>query len=193
MTAGLHLRVGGPVRLLGAAIAMAALLGVAAFILRMSQGSAVALVDPDDRAAVTRGAGIYAQHCAACHGANLEGQKNWQVVGGDGRLPAPPQDQRGHSWMHSDEELFHIVKFSLRDTAAPGYVSNMPAFDGALSDADMLAALAFIKSRWPIGVRAYQAALNPGARGMPAAAAGGDWKLPKDCGLEPVRLVKPRD
>ena len=37
-----------------------------------------------------RGAALYAQHCASCHGARLEGQPDWQTAGADGVLPAPP-------------------------------------------------------------------------------------------------------
>ncbi len=149
--------------------------------------------NPEDREAVARGAAIYAERCAGCHGRSLEGQKNWQTANANGRLPAPPQDERGHSWMHSDEELARIVKFSVRDTAAPGYVSDMPAFADVLGDSDVLAVLAYIKSRWPIGVRVYQATLNPQALGMPTGLADGDWKLPEDCGWEPIRIAKPRE
>jgi hypothetical protein len=100
---------------------------------------------------------------------------------------APPQDETGHSWMHTDEQLFRFVKFSMIDVAAPGYVSPMPSFGGQLSDAQIEAVLAFIKSRWPTGVRVYQAMLNPKLAGLPAAAAGDGWHLPADCGFEPAR------
>ena len=35
----------------------------------------------------------------------------------------------------------------------PGYVSDMPAFRGALNDEDIAAALSFIQSRWSPEVR----------------------------------------
>ncbi|WP_316247456.1 c-type cytochrome [Roseobacter fucihabitans] len=38
------------------------------------------------------GAAVYETSCAACHGANLEGQPNWRVSDEEGRLPAPPHD-----------------------------------------------------------------------------------------------------
>ena len=34
--------------------------------------------DPDDLKLVARGKVIYAEHCASCHGTNLEGQPNWR-------------------------------------------------------------------------------------------------------------------
>jgi hypothetical protein len=90
--------------------------------------------------------------------------------------------------MHSDEQLFRFVKYSMTDVAAPGYVSPMPAFDGQLRDREIAAVLAYIKRSWPTGVRVYQAMLNPGRAGLPAAAAGEDWHLPADCGMEPTHL-----
>jgi mono/diheme cytochrome c family protein len=149
--------------------------------------------DADDAALVAEGQALYGARCAACHGAHLEGQPNWQTVGADGRVRAPPQDETGHSWMHSDEQLFRFVKFSMIDVAAPGYVSPMPAFGGQLSDHQIEAALAFIKSHWPTGVRVYQAMLNPKLAGLPATAAGGEWHLPADCGFEPVRIPAPKE
>ena len=61
-------------------------------------------------------------------------------------------------------------------------VSYMPAFRGEMSEHDILAVLAFIKSRWPIGLRVSQAMLNPGFAGMPAGASKADWTLPPNCG-----------
>jgi hypothetical protein len=54
----------------------------------------------------------------------------------------------------------------------------------------MIAVLAFIKSQWPVGVRAYQSVLNPGRRGMPRNMADADWNFPVDCGHEPDRPTK---
>ncbi len=149
--------------------------------------------DADDPALTARGAVVYAQNCASCHGAHLEGARHWQAVGPDGRAAPPPQNETGHTWMHSDDELFGFVKYSMIDLAAPGYVSPMPAFRGRLTDDDILATIAFIKSRWPVGVRAYQALLNPDYQGMPAAAAADGWSLPADCGYEPNRAVRKPD
>lgn len=52
---------------------------------------------------------VYVEHCASCHGANLEGQPNWKQRLPTGRLPAPPHDATGHTWHHSDRQLFRIV------------------------------------------------------------------------------------
>ena len=57
----------------------------------------------------------------------------------------------------------------------------MPAFRDVLSDHDILAAIAFIKARWPLGLRVAQAMLNPGHAGMPPEADKVDWKFPPAC------------
>ena len=104
---------------------------------------------PDNRPQVARGAAVYAQHCASCHGANLQGQPDWRTRLANGRLPAPPHDDTGHTWHHPEEVLFGITKFGLVPPYAPaGYESDMPAFGGTLSDEDIRAVLAFIESRW---------------------------------------------
>lgn len=147
--------------------------------------------DADNPALVAQGGVTYREHCASCHGTDLEGQPNWQRVAANGRLPPPPLTHRGHSWMHSDAELLHTIKVSFRDSAPFDYLTDMPAFEAVLSDHQMIAVLAFIKSHWPIGVRAYQAILNPGRQGMPSATADADWTLPIDCGHEPERASTP--
>jgi len=105
--------------------------------------------DAGDPARVARGQAVYAQHCAACHGARLEGQPDWRARRADGRLPAPPHDESGHTWHHPDAELFAVTKHGLVPPyAPPDYKSDMPAFAGTLGDDDIWAVLAFIKSHW---------------------------------------------
>jgi mono/diheme cytochrome c family protein len=92
---------------------------------------------------------LYAQHCASCHGAKLEGQSNWQKRLPNGKMPAPPHDESGHTWHHPDEVLFAITKHGLvAPYAPPGYQSDMPAFAGTLSDDEIRAVLAYIESHW---------------------------------------------
>ena len=107
-------------------------------------------IDASDAKQVAQGETVYRAHCAACHGANLEGQPNWRRRLPNGRLPAPPHDANGHTWHHRDELLFGITKHGLVPPYAPaGYASDMPAFGGVLSDDEIRAVLAYIQSRWP--------------------------------------------
>ena len=99
---------------------------------------------------------LYLANCAQCHGVNLEGQPDWMKRLPSGRLPAPPHDESGHTWHHSDKQLFTITKFGL-EAIAPGYESDMPAFEGKLTDAEIVEVLDYIKGTWPERARAYQA------------------------------------
>lgn len=95
------------------------------------------------------GGKLYAQHCASCHGARLEGQPNWRSRLPNGRMPAPPHDESGHTWHHPDEVLFGITKHGVVPPyAPPGYQSDMPGFEGKLTDEEIRAVLAYIASHW---------------------------------------------
>jgi len=115
--------------------------------------------NPDSARLVARGKVIYAQYCASCHGANLEGQPNWRERLPNGRLPAPPHDATGHTWHHSDNELFGMVKTGIPEIV-PGYQTDMPKYDGILSASDIWAVLSFIESTWPPVIRERQQRLN---------------------------------
>lgn len=111
----------------------------------------------DDPRRVALGESVYRQHCASCHGANLKGQPSWMSRKPDGRLPAPPHDETGHTWHHADAQLFEITKHGMKPPLAPeGYQSDMPAFEAQLSDEQIRAVLAYIKSRWPADIRERQ-------------------------------------
>ena len=100
---------------------------------------------------------LYVDRCASCHGVNLEGQPDWMERLPNGRLPAPPHDATGHTWHHSDGQLFRIVKDGLA-AILPGYETDMPAFKDILTDAEITAVLDYIKSTWPERQREIQIA-----------------------------------
>jgi mono/diheme cytochrome c family protein len=103
------------------------------------------------------GGQVYEIHCAACHGADLEGEPNWRRRRADGTLPAPPHDASGHTWHHPDKQLFAITKHGTAAFAPPGYKTNMMGYAGLLSDEEIRATLDYIKSHWPEDIRARQA------------------------------------
>ena len=114
---------------------------------------------PPAAADVARGEALYAENCAVCHGGRLEGQPDWQSPGADGRLPAPPHDETGHTWHHGDRLLFDYTRLGGREAMARRGVdfdSGMPGFGEVLSDREIGEVLAFIKSRWPDPMRAFQ-------------------------------------
>lgn len=134
---------------------------IAALVLAAASAEAGHELDGRDIAA---GETLYADHCAACHGANLEGQPNWRVKGDDGLLPAPPHDETGHTWHHDNQLLFSYTKLGGRGAlAAQGvrFDSGMPGFAEVLSDDEIWNILAFIHATWPPRVQEIQAGRNP--------------------------------
>jgi S-disulfanyl-L-cysteine oxidoreductase SoxD len=119
----------------------------------------------DDPRLFAEGKAIYGARCAACHGARLEGQPNWRERDGAGRLPAPPHDPSGHTWHHPDQVLFDLVKYGVARAAhLKDYASAMPAFEGTLSDAEIIAVLTWIKAQWPSDIRKQQEQIDDAAR-----------------------------
>lgn len=140
------------------------LAGATAFYLlapSASQSSASGLFKPADTGIVSAGAEIYAAQCAQCHGSNLEGQENWQTRGTDGLMPAPPHDETGHTWHHPDAALFAMTKYGIGAAIGnPDYASAMPAYEGVLNDAQIIAVLSYIKSTWPDEIRMRHDQMN---------------------------------
>lgn len=106
--------------------------------------------DPENIAQVRLGNILYAEHCAICHGAALEGAENWEDLEEDGSYPPPPHDDTGHTWHHSDKQLFEYVKLGGEELFKdyPDIVSNMPGFEGVLATDEIWAVFAFIKTSW---------------------------------------------
>jgi S-disulfanyl-L-cysteine oxidoreductase SoxD len=167
---------------------------IAAFLLVLTIGAAEAsspqgeaastpphFADAADHALVQRGKAVYREACANCHGRNLQGQPLWQLLDQYAGRRAPAQDETGHTWQHSDEDIFQMIKDGRFPSAPPDQPSFMPGFAARLDDRDILAAMAFIKSRWPLALRVAQAMLNPGLAGMPADADRVEWRLPPTC------------
>ena len=122
--------------------------------------AAPALADDIAPATIQLGQQLYATTCAACHGANLQGQPDWKHRLANGRMPAPPHDVTGHTWHHSDRDLFNLTRLGVAAVMGDGYESDMPAFGGKLSDDEIKAVLDYIKSTWPERAQHSQAKIT---------------------------------
>lgn len=145
-------------RLIAPVVAVAALIALAAVVRGQQAGLPEGLTILGELVTVEQvalGRTLYAENCASCHGADLEGQPDWKRRLDNGRMPAPPHDESGHTWHHSDKALFTITKGGV-GAVVPNYESDMPAFESKLSDQEIAAVLAYIKSTWPERQRAYQ-------------------------------------
>ena len=112
---------------------------------------------------------IFATVCAACHGAEGQGQPDWHVANDDGTLPAPPLNGDGHTWHHADGFLYRIVSGGgkiMEDPNLPNFKSAMPEFGEQLSHEEIVETLTYVKSLWGIktsrnvSIREWQAELS---------------------------------
>lgn len=101
---------------------------------------------PDSQRLVA-GRELYEENCLSCHGGD---------EGGEISDNPPRHNENGHTWHHPDCLLTEIT---LRGPAAwggtPG-AGSMPAFEGQLTEDDVAAILAYVKTWWTDEQRAYQ-------------------------------------
>lgn len=98
------------------------------------------------------GEAIYNLQCLQCHGG----------PDGDVRVPgAPPHNGEGHTWHHSDKSLISII---LKGSNVGGV---MPAFEGQLTEEQVAAVLAYIKTMWSDEQRASQAEASKNDKSTP--------------------------
>jgi len=125
-----------------------------------------------DQADIDKGATLYKQNCASCHGQNGEGTADWKKTDANGNYPPPPLNGTAHTWHHS--------KKLLRSTISEGGArlgGLMPGFKDKLSDKEIDAVIAFFQSKWPDEVYANWAGRNTGS-GIPPIANSEDNSAP---------------
>lgn len=109
-----------------------------------------------DAVQIQNGQAIYQVSCASCHGVNSEGAPNWATPGPDGLFPAPPHDDTGHTWHHSDRVLYETIYGGMNDPLRPDSPLRMPAWSDKLSDAEIRALVEYFKSLWTEEHRRWQ-------------------------------------
>lgn len=94
------------------------------------------------------GASLYMPYCQSCHGADLAGQPDWDANYPTGNRPAVPLAGDSPIWRLSDQGIFQVIKYGGQASSPAEYQNNMPAYGDSLSDGNIWALVAFIKSRW---------------------------------------------
>jgi mono/diheme cytochrome c family protein len=87
----------------------------------------------DDQAALKGGESLYTANCQSCHGGR-EGKGGADI--------APPHNETGHTWHHPDAQLKEWI---LNGKTGQG---RMPPFKDKLSEEEVNAILAYIKTWW---------------------------------------------
>ena len=124
------------------------------------QDKSIVVLQPSNASIVALGKNVYLANCASCHGKALEGQANWRNPDNEGYMPAPPHNEEGHTWHHSDNYLFLITKYGIESIIGQKYPNNMPAYDGQLSDKEIVAVLSYIKSTWSERIQRFHDQIN---------------------------------
>jgi len=108
------------------------------------------VVEPEQ--IIYEGKVIYLANCAACHGVNLQGNPNWRSgTDKDGQRLPPPLNGTGHTWHHSPEPLFQIIKYGLK-IYDENYEGKMVGNEN-LTNKEIYSLLEYIKSVWPEELR----------------------------------------
>jgi mono/diheme cytochrome c family protein len=99
--------------------------------------------DPDS---ITRGARLFEEHCAQCHGPQAQGHPDWQTPSDGSFAAAPPLNGTGNDWQRSRAELAATIKAGVRRKTDK--VDVMPSWKGRLSERDIEDVLNWMQSLW---------------------------------------------
>ena len=101
---------------------------------------------------INLGKSLYVTHCASCHGENLQGQPNWSTKKDkDGHNLSPALNGSGHTWHHSQDQLFSIIRYGFK-IYNENYDGKMQGNE-KLNDDDIWSILAYMKSVWPESIQ----------------------------------------
>ena len=93
---------------------------------------------------VAKGAQVFQQNCASCHGQNAEATPNWKQTDANGHYPPPPLNGTAHAWHHGLE----VLRKQIREGGSK-LGGLMPPFENVLSTAQIDQAIAYFQSKWP--------------------------------------------
>ena len=99
---------------------------------------------------LARGAALYEQHCALCHGPQAQGHPDWQTPSDGHFAAAPPLDGTGNDWKRSRAALAATIQNGVRRKS--DNVDVMPAWKGRLNDRDVEDVINWLQSLWPAEV-----------------------------------------
>jgi mono/diheme cytochrome c family protein len=120
----------------------------------------VAVPPLGEPAQLLRGAGLYREHCAQCHG----GPGTAPSAHGMSMQPVPgPLVDATARWRPQD--LYWITRHGIK-------MSGMPAWEARLNEADTWAVVAFLTRMPGLDARAYRAMTTAGIRAAGVRAAG---------------------
>ena len=103
-----------------------------------------------DPNSLARGATMFAERCAQCHGPQAQGHPDWQTPSDGQFAAAPPLNGTGNDWKRSRAELAAIIKNGVRRKTDKAEI--MPAWKGRLNTVDIDDVINWMQSQWPTDV-----------------------------------------
>jgi mono/diheme cytochrome c family protein len=101
-------------------------------------------------ASLARGAQLFGERCAQCHGPEGQGHPDWQRPSDGAFAAAPPLNGTGNDWKRSRKELAAVIKAGVRRKADKAVI--MPPMQGKLNERDIEDILNWLQSLWPAEV-----------------------------------------
>lgn len=120
--------------------------------------TAPALEAPVSLTALNRGARLFEEQCAQCHGPEAQGHPDWQTPG---VVAAPPLNGTGNDWKRTRAQLVTTIKNGAKRNGE----LVMPAWNGRLSDSEIDDIISWFQALWPTDVYAAWRKSNPAPRG----------------------------
>lgn len=115
---------------------------------------------PFSMESLMRGARLYQEQCAQCHGPDAQGHPDWQ---NPQVTAAPPLNGTGNEWKRTKAELVNtILNGAVRDGAPV-----MPAWKGRLTQQEVEDIVAWFQALWPVEVYEQWHKANAGAPATP--------------------------
>ena len=99
---------------------------------------------------ITRGARLFEEHCAQCHGPQAQGHPDWLTPSDGSFAAAPPLNGTGNDWKRSRTILAATIQNGGRRKSDNADI--MPGWKGRLSERDIEDVLNWMQSLWPAEV-----------------------------------------
>lgn len=98
-----------------------------------------------DPGRLARGAELYREHCAQCHGPQGQGHPDWLTPSDGSYAAAPPLNGTGNDWKRSRAELIAAIRNGAQRKDG---TEIMPRWKGRMSDEEMDDIVSWCQSLW---------------------------------------------
>lgn len=105
-----------------------------------SAGAALERLAPME--VMARGARVFQENCAICHGPEAQGHPDWQTPG---VAAAPPLNGTGNDWKRKRAELVAVIKTGVKRKNE----QVMPGWEGRMSEQEIDDVITWFQALWP--------------------------------------------